>query len=390
MPWKETCPVNERMMFVADYERGELEMSALCRLYGISRKTGYKWLKRFFKEGPAGLEERSRAPLRHPNETPEEIRKLLIRARKAHRTWGPKKLLKWLSERHPNEAWPAVSTAGEILKRHGLVTPKRRRQRVPPYDGRLPKSDRPNGVWTSDFKGQFRTRNRQMCYPLTVVDDYSRFLLDCHAQSGTSYKETKPQFERLFREYGLPWVIQTDNGVPFASRAAAGLSRLSVWWLKLGIEPRRIAPGHPEQNGRHERMHRTLKEEAVRPPRENLDEQQQAFDDFRRVFNRERPHEALGLETPESVYEPSDRLLPDRAPEPEYPGHYEVRRVRTNGEIKFRGERVFISESLIGELVGLVEIDEGAWRVRFASLTLGLIDERTGSFKKPKLARKSK
>jgi len=335
MPWRETRPMDQRMQFIADYLRQSLNMSELCQLYGVSRKTGYKWIERYLEQGPQGLEDQSRRPGRHPNQTPEEIFEALIQVRQRHPTWGAKKLLATVEKRHPEWSLPARSTVCEMLSRKGLV-PKKRRRRVIGHPGK-PSSQvlAPNDLWCVDFKGQFRTNDGIYCYPLTVTDQYSRYLLGCQGLTGTSVAEAKPVFARLFKEYGLPTRIRSDNGVPFATTTLARLSTLSAWWVRLGILPELIEPGKPQQNGRHERMHRTLKAETTRPPAANRQAQQRKFNRFRHEFNEERPHEALDMATPASIYVPSRREMPDRLPALEYPDRFEVRYVSYNGGIRW-------------------------------------------------------
>lgn len=376
MPWSETTPMTERVRFIADLESTLYTMTELCRRYGISRKTGYKWAARFVSDGPRGLEDRSRAPKSCPHRSEAQVVEALVAARQKHPRWGPRKLLAVLAKRHPDLSWPAVSTAGEILKRHGLVPSRRRRKRRKPSGRPHIEVNSPNDLWTCDFKGQFRTGDGVYCYPLTVADHHSRYLLGCEGQLSTATVGVQAAFERLFRAKGLPKAILSDNGSPFSSRAVCGLSRLSVWWIKLGIEPLRIEPGKPSQNGAHERMHRTLKAETTRPPAADLATQQISFDTFRREFNDERPHETLELRMPAEFYEPSPRPYPDPAPAVEYPGHFEVRRVRKDGQIKWRGRWLFLSEALAGESVGLEEVDDGIWSVNFCRQLLGRFDER--------------
>jgi putative transposase len=380
MPWKETTPVDQRMRFIAALSSCEYTMSELCRKYGISRKTGYKWADRYTEEGIAGLQDRSRRPTSCPHRTDGRCEKALVKARQTHPRWGPKKLLVGLYRRHPDWPWPSVSTAGSILKRHGLVAARRGRRRTPAPGKPRVEPKGPNEVWTTDFKGEFRLGNRQLCYPLTVVDGYSRYLLGCRARRSTGYEQARPVYEELFATYGLPRQILSDNGPPFAAaRAVRRLSRLSVWWIKLGITPVLIQPAHPEQNGRHERMHRTLKAETARPPAADERLQQQGFDRFRQEYNRQRPHEGIGLRTPAELYETSPRPYPHDEPAVLYPGHFELRRVRTKGDIRWRGQRHFLSEALSGETVGLEEVDDGLWSLRFGPLLLGRYDERDKS-----------
>ncbi len=377
MPWEETTHMEQRGRFVEEFGSTLYTVTELCERYGISRKTAYKWLNRWSQEGEEGLQDRSRAPKSSPGRTDDSVVERLLDLRRKHPTWGPRKLLVLLEKQYPAEVWPAASTAGAILKRHGLVQTRRRRGRVPIRRGALTQATAPNEVWTCDFKGQFRTRDGKLCYPLTVADSFSRYLLGVDGLDSVSTSQSWPVFERLFQEYGLPQVIRSDNGSPFASsRALAGLCRLSVRWIKLGIVPERIAPGHPEQNGSHERMHRDLAQETARPPAADAKAQQERFNDFRRVRNEQRPHEALGQKTPAELYRPSLRPYPQQMAEPCYPGHYEVRYVRPGGEIKFRGRYMFLTEALHGERVGLEEFDDGRWSVYFADVLLGRFDER--------------
>lgn len=376
MSWKETCPMNERLKFIADIQRGEYDMSKVCRMYGVSRKTGYKWWQRYLEAGVDGLKDRSRAPLAHPNVVDLAASGLLIEARKRHPTWGPHKLLAWLKPRYPACAFPVASTVGEILKRQGLATSRRRVRRSPLCAQPLSGLIQPNAVWSADFKGQFRTGDGTWCYPFTLSDGFSRYLLCCRALTATRAALVRPCLERAFRQYGLPLAIRTDNGPPFASTSLGGLSALSVWWIKLGIFPERIAPGHPEQNGRHERLHRTLKQETAKPPHQHLSAQQRAFDRFRAEYNEERPHQALQQRTPSQFYAASSRPYPTRLAEITYPSGFEVRYVRSNGEIKWQGNLLYLSEALIGEPVGLCQIEETQWRVYFGTLALGILDTR--------------
>lgn len=382
MPWNETCPMNERLKLIARIQEGEWSMTQLCEQFGVSRKTAYKWRDRYAAQGLDGLKDRSRAPHHHPNALAPEVEALIVKTRERHPHWGPVKLLVWLSARHPALPFPAVSTAGELLKRHALVVPRRARRRSPPYPQPLAPCAGPNAVWSTDFKGQFKTADGRWCYPLTLSDNFSRYLLCCRALHRPTGTRVKPWLEHAFREYGLPAVLRTDNGPPFASVGLAGLSRLSVWWIKLGITPERIEPGHPEQNGRHERLHRTLKAEATKPPRATLTAQQRVFDRFRAEYNEERPHAALNQRPPASVYTRSARDYPSQVPAVEYPSGYIVRRVRTNGEIKWCGRKVYTSQALIGEPVGLLQIAETQWRLYFGAMPLGVLDERTGEIER--------
>lgn len=381
MPWKETHVEEERVKFVAAWldEESDWTMSELCGAFGVSRKTGYKWVERHALFGLDGLRDQSRAPKTHPNAMPAGVVERLLKLRRRHRFWGPRKIVAWLGREEPAIAWPAVSTAGEILKRHGLVRARRRRRRAVAQGTGLSQPSRPNDQWGADFKGWFRTGDGQRCDPLTISDGFSRFLLRCRVVQRPDEEHSRPVFRSTFREYGLPLVVRTDNGPPFASsEGLGGLTRLSAWWVKLGIALERIDPGEPQQNGRHERMHETLKQETARPPRVNTRAQQRAFDRFWYIYNFERPHEALGDTPPAQSYEASPRPYPEREPELEYPGHFEVRQVRSNGEIKWRGEFLYVSQALIGEPVGLESVSERHWRMFFGPLPLGLLDDHTG------------
>jgi transposase InsO family protein len=363
------------MKLIVEYEFEEESMAELCRRYGISRKTGYKWLARWEAQGPGGLSDRSRAPLCHPNQVPAwEVEAILaVRDRWG---WGPKKLRVLLSREHPKIVWPAMSTIEQILKDHGRVIPRKKRRRVPPQSQPLSHCVGPNAVWCCDFKGPFDTGDGRRCHPLTLTDGFSRYLLRCQGLDRSDYEAVRPIFEWAFREYGLPRAIRSDNGPPFASRAVAGLSRLSVWWIKLGIEPERIEPGKPQQNGRHERMHLTLKQQTASPPAGTARRQQRRFDEFRREYNEVRPHEALGMKTPEAVYEASPRPYPRREPEVAYPDGWVVRKVQKRGQFYWRTE-VPLSEVLSGQMIGLEPVDGRFWRTYFGPVWLGVFDGRS-------------
>ncbi len=375
MPWRETSPMHERQRFVLDVEYARCSFSALCRRYGISRNTGYKWLARYAAEGPDGLRDRSHRPAGCPHATPPEIVQRILQLRK-HWRWGAAKLRQLLLAEGTATPVPSVATIHRILVRHGRV-PKRRRSRRRAHPGRpTTPFTGPNVVWTADFKGQFKTRDGRYCYPLTVQDAYSRYLLACQSLTGTLLAPTRRVFSRLFQEYGLPERIRTDNGQPFASCALGRLSQLSVWWIQLGITPELIEPAHPEQNGRHERMHRTLKAETARPPASCRTAQQRRFTRFLEVYNHLRPHEALGQQPPATHYHSSPRPYPDRLRPIEYPAHFEVRRVSRNGGIRWNTRWVNVSH-VLGELpVGLEPITDGTWNVFFGPVHLGWLDER--------------
>ena len=376
MPWSETSPMDQRMQFIADYLRETLTITELCDLYGVSRKTGYKWIDRYLRQGPAGLEERSRKPRESPNATPDAIVQAFLSVRRRHPSWGAKKLLTIVHKRHPRWALPGRSTVCDILLRHGMVPRKKNRRRIGHPGKPTSQILAPNDCWSADFKGHFRLGNGQYCYPLTVTDGFSRYLLGCQALTTTAVADAKPVFTRLFKEFGLPKRIRTDNGVPFATNTLARLSCLSAWWVRLGVLPELIEPGKPQQNGRHERMHRTLKAEATRPAAGSFPAQQRKFNCFREEFNEERPHEALDQQTPSSVYRSSPREMPTRLPPIEYPDRFEVRYVSANGGIRWHNGWLNVSIVCAGEYVGLEEIDDGVWNVYFGPLRLGRLHER--------------
>ncbi len=367
--------MEEKLRFVFDYERDEQTMTELCQRYGIARETGYVWLRRYRGLGVAGLVELNRAAERHPNQTPAEIEQAVLELRQAHMRWGPRKLKRVLERDQPGRGWPAASTMGELLRREGLVVARKKRRKTAPYNEPLAHADGANRVWCADFKGWFRTADGERIDPLTISDAHSRYLLRCQAVEKTDTARVRAIFEAAFREYGMPQAMRTDNGAPFASTAIAGLSRLAVWWIKLGIVPERIEAGHPEQNGRHERMHRTLKQEVAMPPAPDRRRQQRALQHFRQEYNQVRPHEALGMQTPARVYAPSPRKYPARVPEPEYPDTMLVRSVHAHGHFRWKKRHdVFLSEVLWGERVGLLPIDERWYTVYFAHLPLGRFD----------------
>lgn len=381
MPWKESCRVEERMKFVARLRSGE-RMTDLCQEFGISRKTGYKLVERYEQFSAVGLVDQSRAPARIPHRTSSEVVDLLVALRKQHPTWGPKKLRAQLVREQPEVSVPAASTVGELLKKRGLIEPRKRRVRPAVEYSPLCHAEAPNDVWCVDFKGQFRLRNGRYCYPLTMTDAYSRLLLTCEGLDDTKSVGAQRVFEATFRRYGLPNAIRSDNGTPFASQSIAGLSRLSVWWMKLGIKLERTEPASPQQNGRHERMHRTLKAETTRPAGTNMLQQQERFDRFQEIYNNKRPHEALDQRPPADFYRLSEVRYPERIPEPQYPLHDLVLRVRPSGHIYMPGSGratgdAFLSGALAGEQVGLRELDDNLWLVSFLGLDLGVFDLRT-------------
>ena len=387
MPWGETCAMDQRLQFIADAIAGDEAMTELCERYAISRKTGYKWLGRYRLDGVEGLQERARAPHAHGRARPQELSAAVFALKERWPLWGPRKLRAKLLALHPDWEVPAASTIGDWLRREGLTRGRRRRRRCPPYTQPFAAVAAPNDVWAADFKGWFRTGDGARCDPLTVSDAWSRYLLACRTVRRPDHDHVRPVFEALFCEFGLPGAIRHDNGPPFATVGAGGLSALSVWWLKLGIGSERIAPGKPQENGRHERMHGTLKQATAAPPAATIPAQQRRFDRFRREFNEERPHEALGQKPPASLYVAAPRRYPCRESEPVYAADHAVRRVRSNGEIKWGGELVFVGEVLAGEPVGIAETASGDWRVCFADVELGFIDRRTRKLCRRPLAR---
>jgi transposase InsO family protein len=374
MPFKETDRVEQREALVEAWKSGTYRVADLARQFGVSRPTVYLWIDR--QNTNESLSDRSRAPHQIPHRTDPQLIAEILGLRKQHPKWGPKKLLAILREREPDGAWPAASTVGDLLKSQGLVSPRRRRNREVLERERLIEPAYAGQVMTADFKGQFRLGNGRYCYPLTIADPHSRFIYAIQALESTSTAGARPIFERVFREHGLPEMIVTDNGEPFcAPQGFARLSRLSVTWLRLGIEVRQTRPGQPQDNGRHERMHKTLKAETTRPPERTMLGQQRRFNAFRFTFNHHRPHESLGQRAPASMHFDPLRKCPRRVAEPSYPGHFEVRRVRHGGEIRWKGDRFFLSQCLAGELVGLEEIDDGIWSLHFAGKLLGRFHE---------------
>ena len=371
--------MDQRVAFIADWLRDEWTLTELAQRYQISRKTAHKWVNRYGADPAHGLADRSRAPKVHGRAIAAEIRQAVLALRRAHPRWGPKKLRAILLERAPERDWPAASTIGDLLQREGLSEPRRRPRYVVPLTQPLAAARTPNDLWTADFKGWFRTADGTRCDPLTILDACSRFVLCCRIVEPTM-RGVWRWFDRTFREFGLPCALRTDNGTPFATTAVAQLSPLAVWWLKLGIQLERIQPGHPEQNGRHERFHLTLQEETSTPPAATAAEQQRRFDQMRAEFNWERPHEALGQRPPGRIYVASPRCYPRRLEDPWYDATHQVRRIRPNGQIKWQGDVVFVSTAILGELVGVAETERGDWVVRFMHLELGRIDRRTRRF----------
>lgn len=375
MPWKESCHVHERMLFVARLEKGE-RMADLCREFGISRKTGYKIHARYQEQSVVGLYDLKRAPERIPHRTTQAVADKVIGLRKEHPTWGPRKLRAWLVENEKGQRWPSASTLGELLKKQGLIVPRRRRRTVQLCVTGLSTPSQPNALWCIDFKGQFRLGNGRYCYPLTITDAHSRYLLVCEGMDRIDGELVWTELERAFRRFGLPEAIRSDNGSPFASRGLCGISKLSARWIGLGVRHERIEPGKPQQNGRHERMHRTLKAETTRPAAHSMLGQQERFDRFVEIYNEQRPHEALDQTPPARHYHPSPRRY--AITHPSYPLHDDVRVVDSSGHLRFPGGRsapqFFISSALAGLQIGLRELDANRWLVTYADMDLGVCD----------------
>jgi transposase InsO family protein len=377
LPWKEICTVDERVRFIAAVKedpRGNF--SRLCERFGISRAKGYKWVARYNESGPAGLEDRRPVPHECPHRTPDAVVDVILELRKKHPFDGPKKLRAMMLAMAGDEIVPASSTIGDILGRHGLVRPRRTRLRVPPSTQPLEHAVEPNDLWCTDFKGHFALGDGTRCHPLTITDAMSRYLVKCEGLVQPRVVPVKEHFERAFREFGLPRGIRSDNGPPFASTAVGGLSELSVWWIQLGIVPERIEPGQPQQNGRHERFHRTLKEQTASPPLMTLSDQQRAFDRFRADYNDRRPHEALSQTPPSKHYEPSRRAMPDRPRPPEYDGDVSVRWVGRGGSVRWKGVTFYLAEVLANQPVGLHQTGEDEWELHYGPILLGYVLER--------------
>jgi len=368
--------MNQKIQLIADWQSKNLSLTDLSQKYGISRPTVYKLIERYERYGIEGLKEQSRAPKTCPHRTPEKVISLVIQEKLKNRKRGPRKIRAQLKRQHPNLELPAISTIAYWLKKEGLVAKRKKRLRVPPYTQPFCECKAPNDVWSIDYKGQFYMKNGHVCYPLTISDNLSRFLLGCKALQGPRYAPTKKHLELIFREYGLPDAIRNDNGTPFAGKGIGGLSRLSVWFIQLGITPERIEKGCPEQNGRHERMHRTLKNDVLDSIAGNLKEQQKAFDIFRHDFNHNRPHESLNDQTPNEFYKKSNRPYIDHPNMPEYGYDYTVRHVKHGGEIKFKGRMFYVTGLLAKQPVGLKEIADGIWQLQYSFYVLGSVDLR--------------
>lgn len=375
MTWDETSVMEQRFEFVMKVVRENYSVAEACRQHSISRNTGYKWLDRWDKEGIEGLKDRSRAPDTIPHKTAPDVEKAVCTLRKRLPNFGPKKLKAWLTRQHPDIQWPHPSTIGRILERNDLIEASQAdSHKSPPYTDPLEDADRPNRIWSADFKGEFELSNGQVCYPLTVTDNYSRRILGTYALGSTKTALTKPCFKQIFKDVGVPEAIRTDNGAPFASNAPRGLSQLSAWWVRLGIKHERIPPGKPQKNGRHERMHLTLKEETTRPAESTMEAQQKRFNDFRDFFNKLRPHEALGQVVPDKLYEPCQKDYPSTLPSLDYPNCDLTRKVNSKGTIKLFNRSIYVSEAIAGYHVGLVEVEPDIWTVNFAEHDIGIFE----------------
>src|SRR5712675_1521527 len=371
MPWKESCILDQRLQFLSSYQKEEMSVADLCRAYGISRPTAYRWINRYNETGPEGLVDRSRRPHSCSHATLEPVENTILVLRAKHPSWGARKLKARLEMLQPDVVWPAASTFGNILSRAGLTSPQRKRKRTTPCSEPFSLVTGPNQLWCMDFKGYFATGDGKRCDPFTITDAHSRYLIRCQIVSRIDLSQVRAICEAAMREYGVPARIRTDNGSPFAGTGLMGLSKLSLGWMKLGIVHERIQAGRPQQNGRHERMHRTLKEDTTKPPAAALRAQQKKFDRFRATFNHERPHEALGNETPGSIYAPSARMLPGSVPSFQYPNSFLTRRVNNSGDISWHKGRVFVSEVFRNEDIGLEQMDEDLHRVFFHTTELG-------------------
>lgn len=380
MPWKETCIMDERTKFIGQILSGE-KMTAVCREFGISRVTGYKIWNRYQEYGIKGVYDQSRAPHKHPNQTPFEIEHLIVRLKKERPNWGAPKLREIIGNKYPTIKLPATSTIHSVLDRHDLVNKKKKRRTLfKATASYLSNPTEPNDLWCTDFKGQFRTGDKKYCYPLTLTDAVSRFLISCEALSSTEEAPCFSVYEQAFKEHGLPIAIRSDNGIPFASgNSLWNLTKLSLWWIRLGIKIERIEPGNPQQNGRHERMHRTLKLETTNPARNNLLQQQETFDHFKEQFNAERPHQALDMKRPSDVYKKSIRGYKGLT-DITYPDCDKIILISNCGRICFKKYKIHLSKSFANQSIGIKEVDEGIWKAEFMNYDLGYFDEESKKF----------
>lgn len=389
MPWSETRIMDQKVKMISDYLTDNYNPTELSRIYGVSRKTVYKWIQRFTQDPDQGLADRSRAPHTIANAVPDRVKQVIVETKLKYPHLGPKKVMNYLRRLYPDQYWPANSTAGLILLASGLVRPRRHKPRVAPSALPFASCDGPNSVWSADYKGDFNLGDKSRCYPLTVSDNYSRYLLVCQGLPNTKYEHARAVFERLFFQYGLPLAIRIDNGSPFASTAFGGLSRLSAWWVQMGIRPERIEKGKPNQNGRHERIHRSLKQGAINPARYSIKTQQHAFDQYRQEYNNIRSHEALNDQVPADLYRPSNRPLPSKLPDIGYDSTYMVRRVRHNGEIKWQGQSVYLTQVLVKQPVGFKQLSESRWGVFYSFYQLGYWNQRNKSLEPIKPLKKT-
>jgi transposase InsO family protein len=385
MPWEETSPMLERMAFIVEYEKGNFSVAALCRMFAVSEKTGYKWISRWkLCRDPLSLRDQSRSPHNSPNRTSEDIERRILELRCQYPDMGPMKIVSVLGLRDTDFKLPAPSTVGEILKRNGLVAPRKIRRRATPTPSPFPAHPQANDTWGLDYKGWWRMLNTRVCYPLTVTDLSTRYLIVLRGMPNEQLVPTKALLQRAFREYGMPNRIRSDNGPPFGSTGIAGLSQLSVWFMRHGIEPERITPGKPQQNGSHERMHLTLKQYLKHlPAASNLSAQQQQLNEFRQYFNQVRPHQALNQVCPCELYGPSPRQFPERLPEQQHPPGSMVRTVSNGGNFSLLGQRFFIGRVLDGNQLSLLpnEADKRLMEVWFTNLRLGFIDTKRLTFR---------
>lgn len=383
MSWQKTPIKYQKMRFISEWLDNEQSFTDLCERFQISRQCGYELVNRYKAEGDAAFEERSHARHNHPNKISSEITKIILSTKQRFPDWGPVAIKAWLESEYTNQNWPASSTIGDLFQKNGLVKRRRLRKRVPPFTQPLKHCNAPNEVWSADYKGQFKLTNDQYCFPLTITDNFSRYIFCCDAYDKITGIKTIKSFERVFYEYGMPDAIRTDNGYPFAGNSIGGLSRLSIWLVKLNILPERIEPGCPQQNPRHERMHKTLKIGIESNTRSSISAQQKWFDKFRQEFNEQRPHQALSLKRPREVHTVSRREYPNKLSEIVYPDNFLVRKVRTSGEIKYCGKRYYLTELLHGEPIGLEMIDEERAIVYFGMLRLGIIDSKLDKIRRP-------
>jgi transposase InsO family protein len=376
MPWKTVKPMDQKIQIISDWLSEQYCKIDLSKKYCISRPTVDKWINRYLKIGLDGLKDLKREPKNKHQKTPEQIIQRIIEFKTNNYKRGPKKIYSQLTKEQPKIKWPSPSTIGYWLKKHGLTIPRKRFKRVAPYNEPFIHCKEPNDVWSADYKGQFLTKDKYQCYPLTISDNYSRYLIKCQGLRGPRHNETREVFKRAFREKGLPKAIRTDNGTPFSTPSISGLSRLSIWWIELGIIPERIEKGCPQQNGRHERMHRTLKYETLDRKAKNIKEQQKQFDLFQEDYNYHRPHEALGQRTPSDYYQGSQRPYVETPKKPDYGAEFNIRKVRNKGEILFEGRRLFLTNLLSHKYVGLKQISDECWDIYYYACPIAVLSLR--------------